>query len=105
QRNGERQMNKFLRQAQELQAKLARAEKELGEAVIEVTSAGGAVTISIDGQQRLRSIKISPDLVQSDLEFAEDAVLTAVNEAITKSKDMAAKRLGSLTGMNIPGLM
>ena len=99
-------MNKFLRQAQELQAKLAKVEQELGETVIEVSSAGGAVTISIDGQQRLRAIKVSPEVIQADdVEFVEDAILTAVNEAISKSKEMAAQRLSGLTGGKIPGLL
>jgi DNA-binding protein YbaB len=54
-------MNKFvLRQAQELQAKLAKAQQELGDMTVEVSSGGGAVKITIDGQQKIRSVTISP---------------------------------------------
>ena len=49
----------IMRQAQELQAKLAKAQAELGEMVVEVTAGGGVIKVIIDGQQRIRSVKIS----------------------------------------------
>ncbi len=100
-------MNKFfLKQAQELQAKLAKAQQELAEMTTEATSGGGAVKVVIDGQQRVRSVTISPEVVSAeDVELLEDMVLTAVNEAIRKSQEMAASHLGGLTGgLKIPGL-
>lgn len=100
-------MNKFmLRQAQELQAKLAKAQEELAEATVEATSGGGAVTVIITGQMEIRSVKIAPEAVNpEDVELLEDLVLTAVTEAMAKAKEMAAERLGKITGgLNIPGL-
>ncbi len=99
-------MNKFVRQAQELQAKLAKAQQELGEITVEASSGGGAVKIIIDGQQHVRSVTISPEVVNAeDTEMLQDLVMTAVNEAIKKSQDLATSRLGSLTnGLKIPGL-
>jgi DNA-binding YbaB/EbfC family protein len=100
-------MNKFvLRQAQELQAKLAKAQQELAELTVEGSSGGGAIKITIDGQQNIRSVTISPDVITSgDIEMLQDLVMTAVNEAIKKSQDMASSRLGNLTsGIKIPGL-
>jgi len=100
-------MNKFImRQAQELQAKLAKAQQELSNTTIEVSSGGGAVRVTIDGQQKLQSVKISPEVVNpEDVELLEDLVLTAVREAIAKSQEAAAERLGGLTGgLKIPGL-
>lgn len=100
-------MNKFfLKQAQELQAKLAKAQQELAEMTTEATSGGGAVRVVIDGQQRVRSVSISPEVVNAeDVELLEDMVLTAVNEAIRKSQEMAASHLSGLTGgFKIPGL-
>ena len=96
----------FMRQAQELQAKLARAQKELAEAKIEASSGGGAVTVTVNGLQQILSVKISPEAIEpDDVEMLEDLVLTAVNEALTKSQEMAAKRMGKITGgLNIPGL-
>jgi len=100
-------MNKFMmRQARELQAKLAKAQQELSETVVEASSGGGAVKVTIDGQQKIQSVKISPEVVNpDDVELLEDLVLTAVSEAIAKSQEAAAKQLGGLTGgFKIPGL-
>jgi len=100
-------MNKFImRQAQELQARLMKAQKDLENVTLEVSSGGGAVTVTINGQQDIQSVKISPDVVDpEDVEMLEDLVLTAVREAIAKSKETAANQLGGLTGgLNIPGL-
>ena len=100
-------MNKFvMRQAQELQAKLAKAQQELSETTIEVSSGGGAVTVVINGQQQVQSIKISPEAISpDDAEMLEDLVLTAINEALAKSQELASERIGKLTGgFKIPGL-
>ena len=100
-------MNKsIMRQAQELQAKLAKAQQELSNTTIEASSGGGAVKVTIDGQQQIQSVKISPEVINpEDVELLEDLVLTAVREAIAKSQEAAAQRLGGLTGgLKIPGL-
>lgn len=100
-------MNKFMmRQAQELQAKLAKAQQELADTAVEASSGGGAVKVTINGQQKIQSVKIAPEAVNpDDVELLEDLVLTAVNEAIAKSQQLATERLGKLTGgLKIPGL-
>jgi DNA-binding YbaB/EbfC family protein len=100
-------MNKnLMRQAKELQAKLAKTQEELGNTTVEVSTGGGVVKIVIDGQQKIRSVKISPEAVDpQDIGLLEDLVLTAVNEAINKSQELAQSRLNSLTGgFKIPGL-
>lgn len=96
----------MLKQAQELQAKLAKAQEELANATVEASSGGGAVTVIMNGQQQIVSVKIAPEVVnQEDVEMLEDLVLSAVSEAITKSQELAAKQLGGLTGgLKIPGL-
>ncbi|MDY6892814.1 MAG: YbaB/EbfC family nucleoid-associated protein [Chloroflexota bacterium] len=96
----------MMRQAQQLQAKLAKAQEELEKATVEVSSGGGAVTVVVSGQQKLCSIKISPDAVDpEDVEMLEDLVLTAVNEGMEKIKELAANQLGGLTGgLKVPGL-
>jgi len=100
-------MNKnVLRQAQELQAKLAKAQQELGDMTVEVSSGGGAVKIIMDGQQKIHSVTISPEvLTAGDTEMLQDLVMAAVNEAIKKSQELATSHLGSLTSnIKIPGL-
>ena len=101
-------MNKnIMRQAKELQTKLAKAQEELGNTTVEASAGGGAVTIVIDGQQRVKSLKISPEAVDpQDVALLEDLMLTAMNEAINKSQELAQKRMGAITGsLKIPGLM
>ena len=96
----------IMRQAQELQAKLAKAQEELSNTTLEVNSGGGAVKVIVNGQQEILSIKISPEVIDpDDVPFLEDLVLTAVNEALAKSQELASKRLSGLTGgLKIPGL-
>ncbi len=100
-------MNKaMLAQALELKTKLAQTQKELAQTIIEVDSSKGAVKITINGQQKIQQIKLSPEKIDlAKLDKLEAILLKATNEAIEKSKKLAAKRLGSLTGgFKIPGL-
>jgi DNA-binding YbaB/EbfC family protein len=100
-------MNKFLmQQAQKLQSKLAQAQEELSNITVEASSGGGAVKVTMNGQQKIQSVKISPEVINSDdVELLEDLVLTAVSEAIAKSQEIATEHLGGLTGgLKIPGL-
>ena len=97
----------ILRQAQQLQAQLAKAQEELGSITVEATSGGGAVKVVIDGHQKIHSVEISPEVIEAgDIELLQDLVMTAVNEAVTKSQELVSKHLSSLTGgLNIPGLL
>jgi DNA-binding YbaB/EbfC family protein len=96
----------MMRQAQQLQAKLEKTQEELANTTVEASSGGGAVTVVVTGNQEVRSVKISPEVVDAeDVEMLEDLVLSALNEAMRKSQEMAASRLGALTGgLKIPGL-
>ena len=100
-------MNKsMLAQALELKKKLAQTQKELADTIIEVDSGKGAVKITINGQQKIQEIKLSPEKIDvNKLDSLEETLLKAVNEAIDKSQKLAAKQLGGLTGgLKIPGL-
>jgi len=96
----------MLKQAQELKSKLDEAQKELNNVVVEADSGKGAVKVTINGQQKILSIKISPAVIDpSKSEHLEELVLKAVSEAIAKSQKLAAKQLKGLTGgLKIPGL-
>jgi DNA-binding YbaB/EbfC family protein len=100
-------MNKFMmQQAQKLQAQLLKAQEELANLTVEASSGGGAVKVVMNGQQQIKSVKISPEVVNpQDVEMLEDMVLTAVREASAKAQELAAKQLSGLTGgLKIPGL-
>ena len=101
-------MNKqMLRQAQELQARLAKAQEELANATVEGSAGGGAVKIVMNGHQEVQSVKISPEAVDpQDVALLEDMVLAAFKDAFAKAQDLAQKRMASITGgLKIPGLM
>jgi DNA-binding YbaB/EbfC family protein len=100
-------MNKhMLQQAQRLQAQLLKAQEELANLTVEASSGGGAVTVTMNGQQQILSVKIAKEVVNpEDIEMLEDMVLTAVKEAQTRAQEAAAKKMGGLTGgLKIPGL-
>ena len=96
----------MLKKAQELKSKLEKAQEELGNMVVEADSGRGAVKVTMNGQQKILSIKISPGVMDpSKPELLEELVLKAVSEAFAKSQKRAAKQLKGLTGgLKIPGL-
>ncbi len=99
-------MNKLMKQAQQMQAKMAKMQEELEEKTVEATAGGGVVKVLVNGKQELLDIKIDPDAVDpEDVEMLEDLILAAVNEGMRKVQDMVSTEMGKLTGgMNIPGM-
>jgi DNA-binding YbaB/EbfC family protein len=96
----------MLGQIQKLQADMVKAQEALADETLEVTAGGGAITIVVTGQQRVKSIKLSAEVVDpNDLEMLQDLLVAAVNEAIERSQAYAAQKLQGLTGgLGIPGL-
>ena len=96
----------ILRQAQEMQSKMEKLQEELGTKTITASSGGGMVTVTATGKQEILSIAIERSIVDpNDVSMLQDLVLTAVNEALRQSKEIAAKDMGALaSGLNIPGL-
>jgi DNA-binding YbaB/EbfC family protein len=92
---------------QALQQKMLDAQSELANENVEVSAGGGAVTIVISGQQKLQSIKISPDALSAgDAEMLQDMIVAAVNEAIDRSQELASQKMGAITGgLGLPGLL
>ena len=100
-------MNKnFLKQAQQMQAKLAKVQEELETETVEATSGGGAVKVVATGKQTIESIEIDPGAVDpEDVEILQDMVLAAVNDALAKSQELVQERIGAITGgMKLPGM-
>ena len=96
----------MMRRLQQMQASLAKAQKEIEEATVDASAGGGAVNVVVNGQPKLQSLKIAPEAVDpADVEMLEDLIVAAVNEALEKMRALQAQRLGGLTsGLNIPGL-
>ena len=96
-----------MRLLQQMQQQLMKAQEELGNETVEGTAGGGAIKISMTGHQKVHSVTIDPEVVDpEDVEMLQDLMAAAINEAVSKSHELASKRLGALTGgMKIPGLM
>jgi DNA-binding YbaB/EbfC family protein len=96
----------MLGQIQKLQQEMAKAQEALAEETLDVTAGGGAITITITGNQRVKSITLQPEVVDpTDVEMLQDLLVAAVNEAIESSQTHAAQKLQGLTGgLGIPGL-
>ena len=93
------------RMAREMQANMEKAQTELASLTVEGTAGGGAVTVVMTGTQEAREIRISKDAVDpEDVETLQDLVLAALNDALGKSKELAAQKLGGVTGgLKLPG--
>ena len=93
---------KMLRQMQQMQDRMQKVQKELETETVEATAGGGAVTVVATGSQKLVSVRIDREAA-SDPEMLEDLVVAAVNEAMEKSKEMAASRMQSVaSGLGLP---
>jgi len=89
----------MMQQLQKLQEQLEVAQAQLADEIVTASSGGGAVTISVTGDQRCTAVEIAPSLIQDgDVEMLQDLILTAFNSALEKSRQLAAERLGPLTG-------
>ncbi len=101
-----RNLGDLQRVAREMQARMRQVQEELAQVTIEGTAGGGAVTVVMTGAQEVKSVRIDPGVVSTDdVEMLQDLVLAAIADATRKSKELAAQRLGGLTGgLNIPGL-
>lgn len=99
-------INKLMKQAQQMQAGMAKAQEELAVRTVEASVGGGKVNVIATGSGDVLSIKIDPSVIDpADAEFLEDLVLKGVQEAITKGKEMAASEMNKLTGgMKLPGM-
>lgn len=92
-------MGNLLSQMQKLQDEMGKTQEALANEEVTTTVGGGMVTVVATGAQEIRSITIKPEAVDpEDVEMLQDLVLTAVNDAIQKSKELAEQRMGSLTG-------
>jgi len=93
---------KMLRQVQQMQDRMQKVQKELDTETVEATAGGGAVTIVATGNQKLVSVRIDRG-AEEDLEMLQDLVVAAVNEAMEKSKEMAAAKMQSVaSGLGLP---
>jgi nucleoid-associated protein EbfC len=99
-------IGQITKMAQQLQTQMAQAQEELKTTTLEATAGGGAVRIVITGAQEVRHVEIDPGAVDPDeVDMLQDLVMTAINDAIARSKELERERLGSIAGsMGLPGM-
>jgi DNA-binding YbaB/EbfC family protein len=97
------QNQKMMKQLQQMQTKMAKMQEELETTEVTGTAGGGAITVTVNGHQRLLSVAIEPEVLEEGAELLADMVLAAVNDALDRSRELASQQMGSLTaGLGLP---
>ncbi|MEE9421512.1 MAG: YbaB/EbfC family nucleoid-associated protein [Desulfatiglandaceae bacterium] len=99
-------MGQLMKQAQQFQSKMAKLQEELADQTVEASAGGGMVAVVVNGKQEVLSIQIDPEVIdRDDPEMLQDLIMAAVNDGLSRAKDMMNEEMGKLTkGFNIPGL-
>lgn len=100
-------MGDLLKQAQEMQSRMAKIQEELANKTVQGSSGGGMVQVTVNGQFNVTAVRIEPSVINSnEKEMLEDLVLAAVNDGMRKARELASSEMSKLTGgLKIPGLM
>jgi DNA-binding YbaB/EbfC family protein len=100
-------MGNLLKQAQEMQARMAKIQEELGQKTVQGSAGGGMVQVTVNGQFNLTEVKIEASVINADeKEMLEDLILAAVNDGMRKARDLVSTEMSKITGgFKIPGLM
>jgi DNA-binding YbaB/EbfC family protein len=98
-------MGQMMKQVQQMQAEMAKAQEQLRHEVVEASAGGGMVTAKVSGDLELKELRIDPEAVDpEDVELLQDMVQAAVNEALRSAQELAANRMGAATGGLAGGL-
>ena len=100
-------MGQLMKQMQQMQAEMAKAQEQLKDETVEASAGGGMVKVTMTGDVKLREITISPEAIDpEDPELLQDMVTAAVNEAIRAAQELASTKIGAISGMGggMPGL-
>lgn len=100
---------KMLKQLEQMQANMMKAQEQLGQITVEGSAGGGAVVVVMNGHQEVEAVTIDPEFVDpEDVETLQDAVLAAMNDAQKKAQDVIQQKMGAATGglggLGLPGL-
>src|SRR2546423_15646786 len=88
----------MLKQLQQMQAKMAKIQEDLGQKTVTGTAGGGVVEVVVNGHQKVLSVTVKPEVVDpADVDMLQDLVLAAVNDAMDRARDLASKEMGAVT--------
>ena len=97
-------VNSMMKQVQQMQAEMTEAQEKLKDEVVEASAGGGMVKARMSGDLRLLELSIDPEAIDpEDADMLSDMVLAAVNEAIRSAQELAASKMGGITG-GMPGM-
>jgi DNA-binding YbaB/EbfC family protein len=99
---------KMLKQIEQMQANMMKAQEELGQLTVEGSAGGGAVVVVMNGHQEVQSVTIDPEFVDpDDVETLQDAIVAALHDAQSKAQELTQQKLGAatggLSGLGLPG--
>ena len=102
-------MGKMMKQAQQMQKRMGEVQQRLSELEVTGKANNGLVKVIMDGKQKVIDIKIDSSLLKEEIDMLEDLILTAINEAVAKSHEMAEKQMNNVTGnllgnIKLPGM-
>lgn len=99
-------MAQLMKQANQMQLRMKKAQEDLAKHEYEASSGGGAVKVKVNGEHMITSLTIDAEVMKAgDVEMLQDMILTATNEAVKTARDTSAKEMEKITGgMNIPGM-
>jgi nucleoid-associated protein EbfC len=100
-------MGNLLKQAQEMQARMAKIQDELANKTVQGSAGGGMVQATVNGQFNVTAIKIEPSVINAEeKEMLEDLILAAINDGVRKARELVSSEMSKLTGgLKIPGMM
>jgi DNA-binding YbaB/EbfC family protein len=97
-------LNQMMKQVQQMQADMAKAQEELASEVVEASAGGGMVTVKVSGALEVQEIRIDPEAIDpDDPDMLQDMVLAAVNEALRSAQELASSKLGGIAGLGGAG--
>ena len=100
-------MGNLLKQAQDMQARMAKIQEELANKTVEGSAGGGMVQVTVNGQFNVTAVKIEASVINAaEKDMLEDLILAAVNDGVRKARDLVSSEMSKITGgLKIPGLM
>lgn len=99
-------MNKMMKQVQQMQTKMAKLQAELEEKTVEASAGGGAVRVLVNGKNEILEINIEPEVLDpDDVEMLQDLIMAACNEALRNAQNMVSEEMSKITGgLKVPGM-
>ena len=97
------QNSKMMKQLQQMQTRMAKMQEDLESSTVTGSAGGGAVEVTVNGHQKVLAVTIQPEVLEEGAELLADMVLAATNDALDRSRDVAAQQMSSITaGLGLP---